>query len=84
MVCKRNSWVPKEARAGPGAPPCEDNPSVGADQCSADSGHCHQMTEKGSAMDKDCAGTCGLYTISGVISIATPFLISNKPTLPGN
>ena len=65
MVCKKSTWVPIEKgnRASPGAPPCEDDPSVGADQCSADMGHCSQMTEKGSEMDKDCAGTCGLYLI---------------------
>ena len=68
MVCKNNAWVPRNKgnRKGPGAPPCEDDPSVGADQCFADRGHCHQMTEKGSAMDKDCAGTCGLYLILGL------------------
>ena len=66
MICRRETWVPLvRNRAGPGAPPCEDDPSVGSDQCSADRGHCHQMTETGSAMDMDCAGTCGLYSILG-------------------
>jgi len=58
MVCKRRQWVPKIRRAGPGAPPCEDNPSMANNTCPADRGHCKQFTERGEEMDRDCPGTC--------------------------
>ena len=60
MRCKNNTWIPKQKRAGPGGPPCEDNPTLKANgTCSALRGDCLQFTDKGAEMDRDCPGTCG-------------------------
>jgi len=60
MRCKNNTWKAKQKKAGPGGPPCEDNPALEADgTCSALKGDCLQFTEKGAEMDRDCPGTCG-------------------------
>jgi len=61
MKCAKKSWkaiIKGDKRAGPGGPPCEDNPSLPNGTCSADRGHCMQFTVKGTQMDKDCPGTC--------------------------
>jgi len=58
MKCRRGEWTPVVKRSGPSGPPCEDDSSL-LDQCSNDQGHCHQYTDKGVQMDKDCPGTCG-------------------------
>ena len=62
MKCKHGVWVPQEKRAGPGAPPCVDNPALMANgSCSANAkeGHCNQYTVKGQEIERDCPGTCG-------------------------
>ena len=59
MKCKKGSWKVKEARADPGAPPCEDNPDI---SCVDNEGQCNQFTEKGNEMERDCPGTCGHST----------------------
>merc|ERR1712106_641012 len=59
MKCEEGEWVKIEKRAGPGGPPCKDDPSKSlAGTCSADQGHCSQYTVKGAEMDRDCPGTC--------------------------
>ena len=77
MKCKNGVWVPREKRAGPGAPPCIDNPALVANGiCSANAkeGHCNQFTVKGKEMDRDCPGTCG--EITRVKISVTPFFLS--------
>ena len=67
MKCKHGVWVPQEKRAGPGAPPCVDNPALMANgSCSANAkeGHCNQYTVKGQEIDRDCPGTCGKKIVS--------------------
>ena len=65
MKCKNNIWKAVEKRAGPGGPPCEDNPTLAANgTCSMQRGDCKQFTAKGLEMDRDCAGTCGGFLIS--------------------
>ena len=63
MICKKGEWTPlvkkKNKKGRISSPPCEDNPSLPAGSCSADAGHCHQNTEDGARMERDCAGTCG-------------------------
>ena len=62
MRCIGGVWIAKEGRAGPNAPPCQDDPALGANgTCSAQQGHCLQFTVKGAEMDKDCPGTCGQF-----------------------
>ena len=58
MRCVKGNWVVRMPRSGPGGPPCEDDPANNG-TCSANVGHCLQMTEAGMKMDKDCPGTCG-------------------------
>ena len=60
MKCKKGKWKLKgdRAAANPGAPPCEDNPSV---SCAVQNGNCNQYTQKGIDMDRDCPGTCGKF-----------------------
>jgi len=61
MKCKKGVWKPQEKRAGPGAPPCVDNPVLvenGSCLDNAKKGHCNQFTVKGQEMDRDCPGTC--------------------------
>jgi len=60
MICKKGEWkaLVKNRKGKISSPPCEDNPSVPAGSCSVDAGHCHQNTEDGARMERDCAGTC--------------------------
>ena len=71
MVCKDNTWVPKEVlikpkknkgdkkegRAKLGDLPCEDSLAQGT--CQKNRADCLQYTKKGQEMEKSCAGTCG-------------------------
>ena len=69
MECKKGEWEPllvkKKGRIS--SPPCEDNPSLPDGSCSADEGHCHQYTEAGARMDRDCPGTCGKISSSTLL-----------------
>ena len=62
MQCKKGNWTAqvKQGRAAPGGPPCTDSPAMN-NTCPAERGHCLQFTQKGSKMDGDCPGTCGMY-----------------------
>merc|ERR1712179_260915 len=62
MICNDGEWEPvvkkRNKKGRISSPPCEDNLSLPAGSCSADAGHCHQHTEDGARMERDCAGTC--------------------------
>ena len=74
MMCVDGAWVPRESRRGSSAPPCEDDAALTANgTCAADRSHCHQYTEAGAEMTRDCPGTCGQMLCRQIIINLTYF-----------